>query len=475
MKFLVFGPSFDAERSVIQRLESMGAAVLVPQDGKEALAFLQLHNQSLDLAVICREGQGGRGEPGLEVVQAIKGNPLLEDLPFILTTSVWTDAECADHQNSPQGANAYLKEPLEEDRLIEVVQAILGEGEKPLTQDEIYLSDYSGSVGTGGAPEPSLSQYASPTIDPAEVLEIPELNLHSGNELGNVSVEPILSENSSFSEQEVESSAESLSGSSSEVRNDGEARQEMPYLYSDHPMKLAEFGRPTGDAVVPGGAVDSPDLETLKRYLSLREQDVGALSTQLRTAKDQVDSLEKVLIDERGRVVELEHVVDEQKKKLSDFEKEKSETVANLESEISELRFQMKSKADKARLLESRVLEASEEMERLKKRVRSDIRKIRVREKDLENRLDLLKKDSEVLIAARENRIIELKRKVDMLEFNMDLLQDQYAKEKQKATEMKEKLSRAAQAMRVAGGLLQEKDQLPETNTEVLASERKSG
>jgi hypothetical protein len=93
-------------------------------------------------------------------------------------------------------------------------------------------------------------------------------------------------------------------------------------------------------------------------------------------------------------------------------------------------------------------------MERIKERVRVDIRKIRVREKELENRLEIMKKDSEVLMGARESKIVELKRKLDLLEFNMDLLQDQYAREKESSATLRERLAKAAQVVRVAGGLL---------------------
>src|SRR4029077_14635199 len=104
--------------------------------------------------------------------------------------------------------------------------------------------------------------------------------------------------------------------------------------------------------------------------------------------------------------------------------------------------------------LDTQVREATDEIERLKERVRADIRKIRVREKELENRLEIMKKDSEALITARENKIIELKRKLDLLEFNMDLLQDQHAREKEGAVHLRERLAKAAQVVRVAGGLL---------------------
>ena len=125
-----------------------------------------------------------------------------------------------------------------------------------------------------------------------------------------------------------------------------------------------------------------------------------------------------------------------------------------LQAELEELKFQNKAKSDRARIMEMQVREASDEIERLKERVRTDIRKIRVRERELENRLEIMKKDSEALIAAREQKIIELKRKVDLLEFNMDLLQDQYTREKENTGVLRERLAKAAKMVRVAGGLL---------------------
>ncbi len=214
------------------------------------------------------------------------------------------------------------------------------------------------------------------------------------------------------------------------------------------------FALPLGDAVVPGGAAHAPDVETLKKYLLLREQDVAVLSSQLKAAKDQVKAVEEQLRIERGRCSELGHITGEQKRKLDEFEKEKQQAVDTLQSELTEMRFQLKAKTDKARVLDTQVREAAEEMERLKERVRADIRKIRVREKELENRLEIMKKDSEALISARENKIIELKRKLDLLEFNMDLLQNQHARERENSVKLRERLAKAAQVVRVAGGLL---------------------
>lgn len=252
-------------------------------------------------------------------------------------------------------------------------------------------------------------------------------------------------------------------GSISPAYEDAEAAQEMPYLYSNssrhadskHPAE-ARAAHPVGDSVVPGGASQTPDLETLKRYLLLREQDVSALSMQLKRAREQVQVLEGDLQTERSMSSDLQLKLEEQNRKIKDFDRELSVGLDSAQTEINNAKFEAKVKTDKLKIFEAKIREAGEETERLKERVRIDIRKIRVREKELENRLEILRKDSEALIAARENKIVELKRKVDLLEFNMDLLQDQHQREKIRSADLREKLSKAAQVVRVAGGLLGE-------------------
>lgn len=235
---------------------------------------------------------------------------------------------------------------------------------------------------------------------------------------------------------------------------DSQTMQDMPYLSKKGFASPLSYQQPLDDAIIPGGAVNAPDLDTLKRYLLLREQDVAALSNALRQAKDQVSALDQQLRQEKAVNTEFAHLVQEQNRRIENFEKEKEVALESLTSELNEHRFEMKKRTDKIRLMELQVRDATNETEKLKERVRSDIRKIRTREKELENRLEIMKKDSEALLTAREQKIIELKRKLDLLEFNMDLLQNQYEKEKQSTANLKEKLVKAAQVVRVAGGLL---------------------
>ena len=266
----------------------------------------------------------------------------------------------------------------------------------------------------------------------------------------NVQAEPSLAGNSI---------AAGMQGSVKQPMDD-DLEKEMPYLYSErkdrmNPAESIAFAQPLGDAVVPGGAFQSPDMETMKKYLLLREQDVAALSSLLKTARQRIADLEFSLRQSESKNAGLQHSLDASERRITGFENEKQLATDAFQTEISDLKFQLKTKTDKAKLLEARVREAAEETEKIRERVKADIRKIRVRERELENRLEILRKDSEALIGARESKIIELKRKLDMIEFNMDLLQDQYNKEKERAATLKERLGKASQAMRVAGGFLE--------------------
>jgi CheY-like chemotaxis protein len=267
--------------------------------------------------------------------------------------------------------------------------------------------------------------------------------------------------------------SEPVASSNEEV--DSESLAAMPYLSRDgtgYPNPLA-YREPMDDAVVPGGAATAPDTETLKKYLYLREQDVTALSAQLRQAREQIGLLEGQLKHERAVSSEFAHLAQEQDRRIDGFEREKTVALESAQKEYDDLKFDMKRRTEKIRVMELQVKDATETTERLKERVRNDIRKIRTREKELENRLELMKKDSEALLSSREQKIIELKRKLDLMEFNTDLVQDLLEKERVTALGLREKLAKAAQMMRVAGGLLgpDEEAMLESTGT----SEAKSG
>lgn len=407
MKLLVFHPQHDALQNLAQELGAQGIALLFAESRADASALLEMHGNTIDAVWVHTDG----GLPGLDFIADLKTSPATSELPTIVSTESWTDAQCAQHQATPGGANAYLHWPVTADAL----QKILS---------EIFPQNAAASAPI----EPSLEISLTPSL----VFESP--------------VEEVKPE----SEPEINVSS-------------AEAETAMPYLFRKKVLTDAHEA-PTaqnppvvwGDAVIPGGAAQTPDEETLKKYLMLREQDVAALSSQLKTARQQIQTMEQSMAESHALQGELKHLLDAAQKRIADFENEKAQALAQQDAQIQELKFELRSKQDRLQVLETQVKEATAEVEQIKERVRQDIRKIRVREKELENRLEIVRRDSEALLSARESKIIELKRRLDLLEFNMDLLQDQYNRSKDQNKKLEEKLNRAAQVVRVAGGMLVE-------------------
>jgi CheY-like chemotaxis protein len=546
---------------ILASLRKLGVGVLLCGELQECELVHRLHSSSVTLFV-------GHDDEGVRMNSILKSNPRYAKTPVILTTSKWSDQQCIDHQASPEGANAYIRLPVDDKDFIRVIDAILGSelahgkgflpsDELPVSEDATVLSvmpsgDFeledaaaifgkTGEVEAGGISlgDPSAVSLDSPSIDLATKEFQIETNDSRGDEAVAERIEPTSEPETEFSadlasvgfvevppifedvspaaegdEGETRVAAVALDDAATRVAmvfeqeaatrvatpfDDGETRVEiseslpsasaparavekedldeetlatMPYLGRDGYANLLDYREPMDDAVVPGGAANAPDVETLKKYLYLREQDVSALSAQLRQAREQIASLETQLRHEKAVSTEFAHLAQEQDRRIGGFEKEKIVALEEAEKEIESLKSEMRRRSEKIRVMEMQVKEAAEATERLKERVRNDIRKIRSREKELENRLEIMKKDSEALLGAREQKIIDLKRKLDLMEFNSDLLQDQLEKERKDAASLREKLAKAAQIVRVAGGLLSPEEEALLINGEESGKDR---
>lgn len=99
--------------------------------------------------------------------------------------------------------------------------------------------------------------------------------------------------------------------------------------------------------------------------------------------------------------------------RITAMEKEKAEIAESAHSEMLILKGNLQYKENegaKARL----------KVEELEARLKSDFKKIRVRERELENRLELLRAEKAALVRSKDEYILEQKRKVDQLSQELD-------------------------------------------------------
>ena len=151
---------------------------------------------------------------------------------------------------------------------------------------------------------------------------------------------------------------------------------------------------------------DESDMLRLQSTIRQLREEQKHLKEEVKKAKNK----EKVL-EENNLAIQAE--LDEIKIENTILKKRHSD-------QIGELNNKMRVSEDKRFIMEKKMKNYQKEFEKMDQKVRIDFSQVKQKEKELENQLELTSMDSEAQISSRDSKIIELKRKIDMLEFNIE-------------------------------------------------------
>ncbi len=88
--------------------------------------------------------------------------------------------------------------------------------------------------------------------------------------------------------------------------------------------------------------------------------------------------------------------------------------------EIEDLKYRVSLSEEKKAMADEKAKQADMRREKLEQKVRIDFNQVKQREKELESKLELLSMDVDSQVQSRDQKILELRRKIDALEFNME-------------------------------------------------------
>ena len=88
--------------------------------------------------------------------------------------------------------------------------------------------------------------------------------------------------------------------------------------------------------------------------------------------------------------------------------------------ELEDLKYRLTMSEEKKALSDEKARQADARREKLEQKVRIDFNQVKQREKELESKLELLSMDVDSQVQSRDQKILELRRKIDALEFNME-------------------------------------------------------
>jgi hypothetical protein len=156
-----------------------------------------------------------------------------------------------------------------------------------------------------------------------------------------------------------------------------------------------------------------------------------------------IQNLEEGKLLQNRQVLTMRAELDEKKIELTIMRRK-------LNEEIGELKDRMHLHDEKRLLLEERNKILTQELDRATQKNKIDVKKVQMRERELEQRLELLKSDADSQIKHRDLKILELKRKIDAMEFDMESISQQEKRSVESRFELEDKLDKAIKTLRGA-------------------------
>lgn len=180
-----------------------------------------------------------------------------------------------------------------------------------------------------------------------------------------------------------------------------------------------------------------------------------ATLNHLRADRDEL--LKKIEVLEEDKLIQNRHVLgmraelDEKKIEVQLLKKRMLE-------EGQDLKYQLELEQERRKLAEERAKAYQLEVQTLQQKVKMEVKKVSSREKELEQKLELLKSDAETQIRHRDLKILELKRRIDAMEFDLDAMNANEQKSAGDKQELEGKLDKAIKTLRMAIGILETDD-----------------
>lgn len=197
----------------------------------------------------------------------------------------------------------------------------------------------------------------------------------------------------------------------------------------------------------------SKDFKEISMAYSGEMERTQATISNLRSDREEllhkIQLLEEDKLLNNRQVLTLRAELDEKKIELMITRKKNNE-------EISDLKDRMKLFDERKMLYEEKIKVLQVELDKASQRNKLDLKKIQLNERELEQKLELLKSDSETQIRNRDLKILELKRKIDAMEFDMESISSQEKRSVESRYELEDKLEKAIKTLRGAITVLED-------------------
>jgi hypothetical protein len=196
-------------------------------------------------------------------------------------------------------------------------------------------------------------------------------------------------------------------------------------------------------------------VTVLRRYLDLKEQEARDLRDQLQ----QVQGYVRRVQEEAERSKRNSHSVTDELEQLRATNEQLREDLRRaderLAGELAMLKNEYEDRLRRSGNVDAAAQEFYRQRDEWKERVREELKRIKLKERELENRHELLKRDMQALLDSKDRHVLELKKKNDALELEMETLEDRLRKANVVLGNIEAKKRRLVETMRLSMALLE--------------------
>lgn len=208
------------------------------------------------------------------------------------------------------------------------------------------------------------------------------------------------------------------------------------------------------------GSLTQDQIEILRKYISLKETEVRDMREQKRQYQTFLKKVSSQVEELTNRSRELATEVDVLRRRNEALNSDNRELRDKFSGDMKTLQGEMEEKLRKSGNYENQVDSLSREQDEWKAKVREELKRIKLKERELENKYELLKRDAQALLDSKDKHVLETKKKNDALELEMESLEERLRRSNTVLNAIDSKKKRLVETMRLAITLLESIDQL---------------
>lgn len=208
-----------------------------------------------------------------------------------------------------------------------------------------------------------------------------------------------------------------------------------------------------------GDQLTDGQSEILRKYLALKESEVRDLREQHQQYQSFIGRVSNELEKSNLRIRELLTDMETSRAQEEQIRRENRSLRSAHEEEILRIKSEYEERLKKSGDYESQVDDLIKRRDQWRERVKEELKRIKLKERELENRYELLKRDMQALLDSKDRHALELKKKNDALELEMESLEEKLLLSSRKLGSVESKKRRLIETMKLCLGLLETIDQ----------------